>query len=44
MVWIKFSFYNSSYSQNRTIVIGFLLEDLDRSIFKKRDYEKVSLN
>ena len=26
---------------NRTIVIGFLLEDLDRSIFDKRDYEKV---
>ena len=28
-------------NQNRTIVIGFLLEDLDRSIFTKRDYEKV---
>ena len=28
-------------NQNRTIVIGFLLEDLDRSIFKYRDYEKV---
>tara|TARA_B100000579_G_C22801578_1_gene840221 strand:- start:408 stop:1388 length:981 start_codon:yes stop_codon:yes gene_type:complete len=28
-------------NQNRTIVIGFLLEDLDRSIFSKRDYEKV---
>ena len=26
---------------NRTIIIGFLLEDLDRSIFNKRDYEKV---
>ncbi len=30
-------------NQNRTIVIGFLLEDLDRSIFSKRDYEKVKL-
>ena len=28
-------------NQNRIIVIGFLLEDLDRSIFDKRDYEKV---
>ena len=28
-------------NQNRTIIIGFLLEDLDRSIFTKRDYEKV---
>ena len=28
-------------NQNRIIVIGFLLEDLDRSIFYKRDYEKV---
>lgn len=28
-------------NQNRTIIIGFLLEDLDRSIFNKRDYEKV---
>ena len=28
-------------NQNRTIVIGFLLEDLDRSIFDKRDYEKL---
>ena len=28
-------------NQNRTIVIGFLLEDLDRSIFHRRDYEKV---
>tara|TARA_B100001769_G_scaffold70769_1_gene52876 strand:+ start:128 stop:1108 length:981 start_codon:yes stop_codon:yes gene_type:complete len=28
-------------NQNRTIIIGFLLEDLDRSIFDKRDYEKV---
>ena len=28
-------------NQNKTIVIGFLLEDLDRSIFIKRDYEKL---
>ena len=31
-------------NSNRTIVIGFLLEDLDRSIFDKRDYEKVIFN
>ena len=28
-------------NQNRTIIFGFLLEDLDRSIFYNRDYEKV---
>ena len=28
-------------NQNRSIIIGFLLEDLDRSIFHRRDYEKV---
>jgi hypothetical protein len=28
----------------KTILIGFLLEDIDRSIFKKRDYEKVKFN
>ena len=28
-------------NQNKTIIFGFLLEDLDRSIFYKRDYEKV---
>ena len=27
-------------NQSRTIVFGFLLEDLDRSIFKYREYEK----
>lgn len=27
-------------NQNSTIVIGFLLEDLDRSIFHKREYQK----
>ena len=27
-------------NQNRTIVFGFLLEDLDRSIFKYREYNK----
>lgn len=27
-------------NQNKTIVVGFLLEDLDRSIFNKRDYNK----
>jgi len=31
------------FYKNKTIVIGFLLEDLDRSIFTKRDYEKVKL-
>jgi len=28
-------------NQNRNIVIGFLLEDLDRSIFAKREYQKL---
>jgi len=28
----------------KTILIGFLLEDIDRSIFEKRDYEKVKFN
>jgi len=28
-------------NQNKTILIGFLLEDLDRSIFSKREYNKV---
>ena len=32
-----------NFYENKTIVIGFLLEDLDRSIFTKRDYEKVKL-
>ena len=27
-------------NQNSTIIIGFLLEDLDRSIFYKREYQK----
>jgi len=30
----------SHLNQNRFIVIGFLLEDLDRSIFYKREYQK----
>ncbi len=28
-------------NENKTILIGFLLEDLDRSIFSKREYSKV---
>jgi len=28
-------------NQNKAIIIGFLLEDLDRSIFYKREYQKV---
>ena len=28
-------------NQNSTVIIGFLLEDLDRSIFYKREYQKV---
>ncbi len=27
-------------NQNKTIIIGFLLEDLDRSLFSKREYQK----
>ena len=27
-------------NQNKTIVLGFLLEDLDRSVFYKREYQK----
>ena len=30
----------SHLNQNRVIVIGFLLEDLDRSVFYKREYQK----
>ena len=30
----------SHLNQNRFIIIGFLLEDLDRSIFYKREYQK----
>ena len=30
----------SHLNQNRVVVIGFLLEDLDRSIFYKREYQK----
>lgn len=29
---------------NNEIIIGFLLEDIDRSIFYKRDYEKLKFN
>ena len=31
----------SHLNQNRVIVIGFLLEDLDRSVFYKREYQKL---
>jgi hypothetical protein len=31
----------ASQNKNKTILIGFLLEDLDRSIFNKREYNKV---
>ena len=31
----------SHQNVNKTIIIGFLLEDLDRSLFSKRDYSKV---
>ena len=31
-------------NQNRTIVLGFLLEDLDRSLFYKREYQKAKYN
>jgi len=33
----------ASHYKNKTIILGFLLEDLDRSIFYKRDYNKVKL-
>ncbi len=31
-------------NKNKTILIGFLLEDLDRSIFSKREYNKVKFS
>ena len=31
------------FHRNKLVVIGFLLEDLDRSLFFKRDYEKVKM-
>jgi len=39
---IYLSYKLTSYqNKNKTVILGFLLEDLDRSLFNKRDYKKV---
>ncbi len=39
-IYLSYQLTKNKYP-NKTILIGFLLEDLDRSIFYKRDYEKI---
>lgn len=40
-IYLSYQLTKNRYP-NKTVLIGFLLEDLDRSIFYKRDYEKVA--
>ena len=39
-IYLSYKLTKNKYS-NKDIIIGFLLEDLDRSLFYKRDYEKM---
>lgn len=39
-IYLSYQLTKNKYP-NKTVLIGFLLEDLDRSIFYKRDYEKI---